>query len=169
MLSKLDRENSKQYQAICDYWRLGPSRSLSQLLTLYKESDNAPAKTYVTLVKWASEFDWDNRIAQNIQIEQTQLEEMYKVELVKNYKRRFDVLDSMYDLLKDVQIDTEEVSIGQVTTLYKTLLDGIGRTFNLDAPQKIAPTDPSGKTEYGSANISELLKLADAAKRRPTE
>jgi len=86
---------------------------------------------------------------------------------MKNSKRRFDVIEDMFWLTQNIDIDTELVSVAQATGLYKALLDAIGKTFNLDAPDKIALTDPSGKKEYMKDDVSELLKLADAAKRRP--
>jgi len=63
-------------------------------------------------------------------------------------------------------VDIEDTSLAQATNLYKTLFDAIGKAFNLDAPVKVAPTDPTGQREYQS-DIAELLKLADAVKRRP--
>lgn len=166
MLEKLDTENTKQYQAICDYWRLGAGRSISQLLSLYKEQENPPSKTYVTLKNWSVKFEWDKRISDLIVNEQKLLEDLYTEKLIENTKRRFDLLDDMYHLTQDMTVDIEDTSLAQATNLYKTLFDAIGKAFNLDAPVKVAPTDPTGQKEYQS-DIAELLKLADAVKRRP--
>ena len=72
----------------------------------------------------------------------------------------------MFELSQQMMVDADNVSVAQATTLYKTYLDATGKVFNLDAPDKVALTDPTGKKEFGG-NIDELLKLADAAKRRP--
>lgn len=165
MITQLHNENSKQYQAICDYWRLGASRSLNQLLKQYKEARSAPAKTYMVLKRWYTDFEWEKRISENIALEQKELEALYQDELVKNTKRRFDVLDGMYDLIKDMTVDTENTSIAQATGLLRAFVESSGKIFNLDAPVKVAPTDPDGKKPYtidtSWENVEKLLnKLA---------
>lgn len=166
MLTKFDTENSKQYAAFCDYFRLGPGRSLNQLLTHYKEQENPPSKTYVTLKKWYDVFQWEQRILQHLEDEQKLLDELHKEELIKNMRRRFEIIEDMYQITQEITVDTEDVSVNQATGLYKTLLESINNVFNLGAPIKVAPTDPTGQKEYQS-DIAELLKLADAVKRRP--
>ncbi|MFA5166593.1 MAG: hypothetical protein WC449_04870 [Candidatus Paceibacterota bacterium] len=167
MITQLHNENSKQYQAICDYWRLGASRSLNQLLKQYKEAESAPAKTYMVLKRWYTDFEWERRISENIALEQKELEALYQDELVKNTKRRFDVLDSMYDLIKDMTVDTEDISISQATGVLRSFLDSTGRVFNLDAPLKVAQTDPTGKKEYRpNTDLASVLELLDLAKEK---
>ena len=167
MITKIDGESTKKYQALCDYWRLGAGRSLNQLYEHYSNSDNPPCKTYNTLRKWHDQYNWEERIANQIEQEQKLIEDLYIEELIKNAKRRFDIIEDMFALTQEIDVDVEMVSVAQATGLYKALLDAIGKTFNLDAPEKIALTDPTGKKEYMQNDVSELLKLADAAKRRP--
>ena len=161
MLTKLDTENSKQYQAVCDYWRLGAGRTIGQLLTVYKEQDNPPVKTYLVLKKWSNKFQWDKRIADLITNEQKILEDLYTEKLIENTKRRFGLLDDMYTLSQEMTVDIEDTSLAQATNLYKTLFDAIGKAFNLDAPVKVAPTDPTGQREYqidtSWENVQKLL------------
>lgn len=166
MITRLDSESSKQYQAILDYWNLGAGRNLNQLYEFYQKQDNPPCKTYGTLLRWAKDNNWESRILQQITDEQLLLEELYQEELIKNAKQRYTILSDMFDLTQQMYVDSEDVSVAQATTLYKTYLDATGKMFNLDAPDKIAFTDPTGKKEY-TTDINELLKLADAAKRRP--
>lgn len=166
MITKIDGETPKQYQAILDYWNLGAGRSLSQLYGYYKEVDNPPCKTYSTLLRWAKANNWEARVLQQITDEQRLLEQIYQEELVKNAKKRYVVLDDMFALTQSMFVDAEDVTVAQATGLYRAYLDAVGKAFNLDAPNKIALTDPSGKKEYG-ADVNELLKLADAAKQRP--
>ena len=161
MLTKFDTENTKQYQAVCDYWRLGAGRSISQLLLLYKEQENPPSKTYATLKNWSVKFEWDNRISDLIINEQKLLEDMYTEKLIENTTRRFNILDDMYDLTQTMTVDIEDTTLAQATNLYKTLFDAIGKAFNLDAPVKVAPTDPTGQREYqvdtSWENVQKLL------------
>ena len=166
MITKLDTETTKQYQALCDFWRLGPGRSINQLYKQYKTQTNPAAKTYNTLKNWSVDNDWEKRIAQNIADEQKMLEEMYKEELIENCKRRYSILNDMFKLTQSVEIEFDGISVSEAKSLYKAYLDATGKVFNLDAPEKIALTDPSGKREY-KGNVDELIKLADAAKRRP--
>lgn len=148
MITRLDNETSKQYQAICDFWRLGPGRNMNQLLNQYKEQENPPVKTYLTLKRWYDDLDWENRIAQNIEDEQKLIEEAYQEALIENTKRQFSILDDMYELSQNMYVDSEDVSVNQATGLYKALLESIGRIFNLNSPIKIAPTTPDGKHPY---------------------
>lgn len=167
MITKLENETAKQYQAICDYWNLGPGRSLNQLFEQYKKRSNPASKTYGTIRKWAQVNNWESRIAENIADEQKLIEEMYREELIKNSKQRYEILGDMFELSQQMLVNADNVSVAQATTLYKTYLDATGKVFDLDVPDKIALTDPTGKKQYNGVDVNELLKLADAAKRRP--
>lgn len=158
MLTKLDTENTKQYQAICDYWRLGAGRSINQLLTQYKEQENPPVKSYMTLKSWSEKFQWDLRITELISNEQKLLEDLYTEKLIENTKRRFYLLDDMYNLTQDMTVKIEDTTLQQATGLYKTLFDAIGKAFNLDAPVKVAPTDPTGQKPYNIDTSWETAK-----------
>jgi hypothetical protein len=167
MITQLHNENSKQYQAVCDYWRLGPSRSINQLLKQYKEAESAPVKTYAVLKRWYTEYEWEKRISENIALEQKELEALYQDELIKNAKRRFDVLGDMYNLIGEMTVDTEATSVAQATGLLRAFVESTGKVFNLDAPTKVAPTDPSGQKEYRpNTDLTSVLELLDLAKEK---
>lgn len=168
-IEKLQEENTRQYQAICDFWRLGPGRNLNQLHIQYDVQENPPCKTYGTLRRWASDYNWENRIAQAISEDQELLENEYQERLLENARRRFDILEDMYSLANEIDIDTEMVSVAQATTLYKTFLDAVGKVFNVDAPDKIALTDPSGKEPYNQSDVQHLLELTEKYENRPKE
>ena len=167
MVKRIDDERPKQYTALCDYFNLGPGRSLRQLFLKYQERSNPPCKTYNTLLKWSKENDWDNRILQALEEEQSKIEEAHFEERLKNSRRRYEILDDMFDVANNLDLDTDMVSIAQYTRLQKTILDAIDNVFNLASPDKIAFTDPTGKQKYNEGDINELMKLADAASNRP--
>ena len=167
MITKIDGESSKQYQALMDFYNLGGGRSLSKLLEKYRSLENPPTKSYNTLLKWRNKNDWETRIITAIQEQQAVLDSLHQEELLKNAERRYTIIDDMFATTELLELDVEQVSVAQYVMLQKAILDAIGKTFNLDAPQKVALTDPSGKKPYMQEDVAELLKLADAAKRRP--
>lgn len=63
---KKSGESSKAIQAANDYCRMGAGRSLSGLLSQYREmpEKSAPTVSINTLQKWSQRFDWQERAEQ---------------------------------------------------------------------------------------------------------
>ena len=168
MINKLDGEGNKSYTAVCDYWRLGAGRSIAQLERQYKEQENPPTKNYSTLHKWAQKFCWEKRIADYLEFQQLEIENIYNEKQIEWTKKQFNLLEDLHYITENCDVDLEAVSVAQYTGAIKTLLAEIRNIFNMNPVAKIASTTPDGKQNYNPNDVSELLKLADAAKRRPT-
>lgn len=168
MIVKLEEESNKQYQAFCDYWRLGAGRTIKQLQDRYEIQNNPPSKSYMTLHNWSQRFDWKKRIEKYIVKRQEELEAIYNEKQVELVQNQFVLLDHLYAAVTNSILEDEDVSLTQYQGAIKTWLVEFRNTFNLNPVAKVARTDPDGK-KLKSDDISDLLKLADAAKRRPEE
>lgn len=169
MLAKLDDENSKQYQAFCDFWKLGAQRSIALLEQYYLQVENAPTKNYGTLCKWAHKFKWENRIAAYLEAQQSLLEATYKEKLLEFAPKQFDLLYQLCGVIERTEVIEEPTSLAQYTQAVKIALSEIRSVFNLLPVEKVAPVTPDGKSSYTHSDVNELLELADALKRRPKE
>lgn len=67
-LGRAKGETLRANQALADYWRLGPARSLAKLLESWgrfgddSESPEPPTRRLKTLKTWSAKFDWQARI-----------------------------------------------------------------------------------------------------------
>lgn len=98
------KESLKSNQALVDYWMMGPGRSLRKLHQKYIEQTSAmpPTRHLRTLLGWSTEFQWQDRIADQITLEKAQgvqmREEIMRLGLAVDHNRVIE-LKSMADLL----------------------------------------------------------------------
>jgi len=76
------------------------------------------------------------------------------------------LLEWHHAAIQDATVDLTDISLNQYTNAIVSQVKMIQSIFNIEPVTKVAPTDPTGQKEYQS-DITELLKLADAVKRRP--
>lgn len=58
-IPRAESESSKAYRAKCDYLTMGPNRSISKLLSLYRATpDSAPSTTERSLKGWSIKYQW---------------------------------------------------------------------------------------------------------------
>lgn len=158
-------ERARHLRALWDYWLCGCN--LQKVVDKYKNDETAPSCSYQTLNRWKDKFHFDDRVLayQESLIEQDRIifEEARQVWIME----QLDLLELHNAKIEVAEVDTEMVSLNQFTNAVNTQIKMIQSVFNIEPVSKIAPTDPSGKKEYQQGDIAELLKLADAAKRRP--
>lgn len=158
-------EGAKHLRVLWDYWLC--SCNLQKVVDKYENDDSAPSHSYQTLNRWREKFHFDERALayQESLIEQDQaiFEDARQVWIMT----QLDLLKLHNAKIEVAEVDTEMVSMNQFTNAVVAQIKMIQAVFNIEPVSKIAPTDPSGKKEYQQGDIAELLKLADAAKRRP--
>lgn len=157
-------ESAKHLRVLWDYFLCG--QNMHKVLYRYNDDPNPPTRSYATLAKWKEKFNFDNRILeyQESLIEQDRVK--FENERQKWTMKQIELLEKHNDAINDADVDVEMVSLNQYTNAINTQIKMIQSVFNIEPVTKIAPTDPSGKEPY-KCDVSELLKLADAAKRRP--
>ena len=157
-------ESPKHLQALWDYWLFGCN--LKKLYEHYKDNDSAPSKSYQTLTAWKDKFHFDERVMAYreslIEAERLEFEQARK----DWTKKQLDLLEWHHAAIQDATVDLADISLNQYTNAVVSQVKMIQSIFNIEPVTKVAPTDPTGQKEYQS-DIAELLKLADAVKRRP--
>lgn len=118
-LAMVENETSQAYAAFCDYARLGPLRSFSKLLALYKsQSKESPSNALSTIKYWSATFNWVERCKRYDQEREQELETSVR-------ERRLSLLDRFGCLLEDAinQVNLESVSLSQISGSLKVYLD----------------------------------------------
>jgi len=158
-------EGAKHLKALWDYYLC--NQNLQKVIDHYANSENAPTQSYNTALRWKNKFHWDARILEY-------QEKLIAEEQIEFEQARREWIMAQLDLLKlhnnkilDCEVDTEMVSMNQFTSAVNTQIKMIQSVFDMEPVSKIAPTTPDGKKPYMQDDIAELMKLADAAKRRP--
>jgi hypothetical protein len=101
----MEGESNKARAAFEDYFALGPGRSLTKLLAIYKKRPKPapPTNQLTTLKQWSTGFKWQERIAEREQaIAQEQVEGMKKAARETGYaviEQRLRDLNSLAELL----------------------------------------------------------------------
>jgi hypothetical protein len=60
-LRQFENESAKAFKARCDYFNLGPARSLEKLVAIYRaDPKSCPTTRTQTLKTWSAKFRWQN-------------------------------------------------------------------------------------------------------------
>lgn len=158
-------ESAKHLRVLWDYFLCG--QNIGKVLEKYKGDSTAPSHSYQTLSKWREKFHFDDRITayQESLIEQEKIE--FEDKRREWTKKQLDLLEAHNNAIQDCEVDLEGVTLTQYTNAVSTQIKMIQSVFNIEPVKRVAPTDPTGEKEYSGIDVSELIKLADAAKRRP--
>lgn len=158
-------EGAKHLQALWDYFHC--QQNLQCVIDKYKLQESAPTTNYQTAFKWKNKFEWDRRCIEYQESLLAQDELTFENERQRWLMERLKLLEAHNTAINNAEIDLEGVSLAQYTNAMKTQMNMIHEIFNEMPVTKIAPTTPDGKEPYLQNDIAELLKLADAVKRRP--
>ena len=161
---QFEGETARHLRALWDYYLAGCS--VQKLVELYEQSERPPTKSYKTLTNWKNRFCWEERATeyQELLIEQDKIE--FEKARQKWVMKQIDLLEDHQEAINQTTVDVDGVSMNQYTNAIKTQIGMIQAVFDVEPVARIAPTTPDGKKSY-QIDLSELLKLADAVKRRP--
>lgn len=113
-------ERTDAYQALCDYCRMGASRSLRALHRQYEGAsgaDSVPTKNLNTIERWSSRNDWVDRAAaydEEVQKMLAEEEERALKEGLASVGRRIIRLDRMAQLLEELLHEDDMHSLERV-------------------------------------------------------
>lgn len=98
-------EKAHQFEALLDYWRLGPGRSLTKLVQLYVErelsGESVPSSRDRTIREWSRQFDWQNRVLHAQYKLELELQELWKERQLEIRERDFKQAEKLRNLVDD--------------------------------------------------------------------
>jgi hypothetical protein len=129
-LAMIESETSQAYKAFVDYARMGPLRSFSKLITVYKtRSEDAPSTSLTTIKAWSAN------------------------------QRRLNLLDKFGALIEQAieGVELDNVSLSQISGALKTYLDSSMGILN-DMPVQHMEILTTGNAEDVKETETDALR-----------
>jgi hypothetical protein len=152
-LAMIESETSQAYKAFVDYARMGPLRSFSKLITVYKtRSEDAPSTSLTTIKAWSANHNWIERC--KIYDHETELELESSVR-----QRRLNLLDKFGALIEQAieGVELDNVSLSQISGALKTYLDSSMGILN-DMPVQHMEILTTGNAEDVKETETDALR-----------
>jgi len=162
-------EPPKAKQAFKDYLALGPSRSIELLYESYlraaEETDTKPFAPPATLRKWATEFNWDQRLTEQSEAASYD-EEMNRLDLMRleheHAVKRIEAWDEVQEEHRSRMVD-----LGN--KLYSRILEMLAQPIVKDEIDEDGVTVIRYPIKYAASDIARYVEVMDKLVRLAAE